>query len=205
MDAVRPLTRRHLKLVQPTAERRWGDLIARTARGDEHALRDLYDGTGGTVYAVALRILGDAALAEEVTMDVFMQVWNQAERWDPARGAPLTWLATLARSRAIDRRRVGAAQRAQTDTLADLPETPHAGPGPEEDVAVAERRRLVRAALAGLSPGQRAALELAWFQGLSHAEVAARLSAPLGTVKTRIRTAMAALRDALEPLGGVPL
>lgn len=197
--------RPHRVAVPTSADQRWGDLIARTAHGDERALAALYDATGPTVYAVAMRILGDAAVAEEVTMDVFLQVWNQAERWDPARGAPLTWLATLARSRAIDRRRSGAAQRAQTDLVDGMLDAPHGGPGPEEDAAVAERRRLVRGALEALQPTQRTALELAWFHGLSHVEIAARLGAPLGTVKTRIRTAMASLRDALEPLGGVPL
>jgi RNA polymerase sigma-70 factor (ECF subfamily) len=174
------------------------DLVTRTACGDERALGALYDAAGPAVFGTALRILDDRAAAEEVVLDVFLQVWRQAERWDPARGTPLGWLLMLARTRAIDRRRSGAVQRARTMPLPDaVSEMPSAAPGPEDDSLAAERRRLVRAALDALPGEQRVAVELAWLRGLSHAEVAAALGAPLGTVKTRIRLGMARLREAL--------
>jgi RNA polymerase sigma-70 factor (ECF subfamily) len=171
-------------------------LIEGTAGGDAAALAALYDATAALVNGLALRILGDPGAAEEVTLDVYLQVWRQAARYDPARGAPAAWLLTLARSRAIDRRRAGAGQRRETEPVALAMADP--GPGPEEGTAAGERRRLVRGALAGLGPEQRKTIELAYFGGLSHTEIAATLGEPLGTVKTRIRLGMMRLREALR-------
>jgi len=175
------------------------ELIARAADGDEVALAELYDGTSSLVHGLVLRILGEPEAAEEVTADVYLQVWRQAERYDPARGAALGWLLTIARSRAIDRLRnqtirrerhepEGAMRRAATLAVAS---------GLEEAVRATERRHAVQRALMHLSPDERGTIELAYYQGLSHSEIAAKLGAPLGTVKTRIRLGMTRLRQEL--------
>ena len=179
----------------------WAALIARTAACDAEALAALYDGTAHLVHGLALRIVGDVGAAEEVTADVYLQVWRQAARYDPARGAPLAWLLTLARSRAIDRRRSAVGGVVAREQLATAVEIASGAPGPEEVSAVAERRRTVRGALARLVPEQRQALELAYFGGLSHGEIAAALDEPLGTVKTRIRLGMIRLRETLARTG----
>jgi RNA polymerase sigma-70 factor (ECF subfamily) len=175
----------------------WGTLIEQIARGDAAALAALYDGTSALVNGLALRILHDPGAAEEVTLDVYLQVWRQAQRYDAARGAPLAWLLTLARSRAIDRRRAGVGRRCESEPLATAMAFAAPGPCPEEDSAAAERGRLIRRALAGLAVDQRKTIELAYFAGLSHAEIARTLGEPLGTVKTRIRLGMMRLRESL--------
>jgi RNA polymerase sigma-70 factor (ECF subfamily) len=149
---------------------------------------------------MALRILGDHGAAEEVTADVYLQVWHQAARWDPERGAPLTWLLTLARSRAIDRVRVGAAHRTQRAPLAEALDVPATSPGPDAAAVAAKQRAIVQEALAELGSDQREVIELAYFAGLSHGEIAVRTGIPLGTVKTRIRLGMAHLRRTLTAL-----
>jgi len=189
----------NLATVQPREEG-WDALIERTARGEEAALAALYDRTAPLVHGLALRIVGNRGAAEEVTGDVYLQVWRQAARYDRARGAPLAWLLTLARSRAIDRVRV-ASQRHETEPLREALAVPSAAPDPEESSAVAERRRNVQGALARLAPEQRQAIELAYFGGLSHSEVAVKLGEPLGTVKTRIRLGMMRLRETLASIG----
>jgi len=175
-------------------------LIARTARGDEVALADLYDQTCATVYGLALRIARDHAMAEEVTADVYLQVWRQAARFDAARGTPLSWLLVLARSRAIEQVRTRTRQLEEPGHLDELPERPAEGPGPEEQSAAAQRHRLVRQAMMELPREQHQVIERAYFLGLSHAEIAVLLDEPLGTVKTRIRLAMTRLRAALAAL-----
>jgi len=169
-------------------------LVAALGRREEGALTELYDRYGRTVYALALRILRDPGMAEEISLDAFWQVWQQIDRFNAERGSLSNWLFTIARSRAIDRLRSRiAAKRTSSD-----PGTSHSSPAPEEAVELAERRQLVRAAMTKLSPEQRNALELAYFEGLSHSEIAERLDQPLGTVKTRIRQAMLLLRRDLE-------
>jgi len=188
---------RHNVAARPHEREDWGGLIARTAAGDETALAALYDATSALVYGLTLRILGDTALAEEVAADVYMQVWRHAERYDPARGAPLSWLLTLARSRAIDRRRVAAGETWRAAQLGEAIALPSPTPGPEEHSEVTERRTIVRQALDALGPEQRRAIELSYFGGLSHSEIAAALCEPLGTVKTRIRLGMVRMREVL--------
>jgi RNA polymerase sigma-70 factor (ECF subfamily) len=172
-----------------------GDLIAGTADGDEEALAGLYDATAASVHGLALRILGDRHAAEEVTGDVYLQVWRQAERYDPARGTPLGWLLTITRTRSIDRlrRQPGAV----TPEPAETPRHVAVADDPEADAALAERRRLVQHALGRLAHGERRAIELAYFGGLSHTEIASATGAPIGTVKTRIRLGMMRLRQML--------
>jgi RNA polymerase sigma-70 factor (ECF subfamily) len=179
-------------------EEQWRGWIGRMAEADETALGALYDATGALVHGLVLRILGDAAAAEEVTADVYMQAWRQAERYDHGRGAASTWLLTLARSRAIDRLR-RAQNRRREEPLTDQILLDRR-PDPLEASASAERRSFVRAALGRLNPQQKLAIELAFFDGLSHAEVAARLGEPLGTVKTRIRLGMLKLAKVLRQL-----
>ena len=182
----------------------WAREVERAAAGDPDALARLYDGTVSLVYGLALRIVRDAGAAEEITEDVYMQVWRQAARYDPERGSVVRWLLTVTRSRAIDRLRAGALQRehlAPLDAAGDVLDTE---PGPEHAATEGERRSLVRAALARLSADQREAIELAYFRGLSHSEIATRLGAPLGTVKTRIRLGMDRLRTSLGEHGAEP-
>lgn len=179
----------------------WAVQVALAAQGDADALARLYDGTVALVYGLALRILRDPGGAEEITEDVYIQVWRQAARYDPSRGRVTRWLLSMTRSRAIDRLRAGAAQRACRAGLDEASHVQEAVPSPE--LAASERQRgdLVRAALARLHPDQRHAVELAYFRGMSHSEIATHVGAPLGTVKTRIRLGMEKLRGSLEMLG----
>lgn len=174
-----------------------GDLLRRIASGDCAALSALYDATSRPVFGLALRILGERADAEEVALDVYTQVWRQAARYDPARGEAVSWLMTLAHSRAIDRLRSRAGTRRREEELDDDAPVADLGPDPEAASALGERARSVRRALALLSPEQRRVIELAYFEGLTHVEIAERISQPLGTAKSRIRLAMEKLRDAL--------
>jgi RNA polymerase sigma-70 factor (ECF subfamily) len=164
-------------------------LIRRLTRGDHEALGEFYDLYAGLVNGLAVRILRDRAEAEDTVQEVFVQVWQQAARFDPSRGTPQAWLCTMARTRALDRLRKRASRREEPE-LADSGST--ATPRTEEALAV-------RAALDALPLDQRKALELAYYEGLTQSEIAERLAEPLGTVKTRIRTAMIRLRGVLGP------
>lgn len=177
------------------------ELAAALRARDERALAQLYDRFGRAVYGLALRVTGDAGAAEEVSIDTFWQLWQQAERYDGTQGSLQNWLFTIARSRAIDRVRARVARKR---TTAEDPTDVSAARRPEEDAELDERRRLVREAMAGLAPDQRTALALAYYEGLSHSQIAERLQEPLGTVKTRIRQAMIALRRMLGPLLSTP-
>lgn len=173
------------------------DLAVALGRGDEDALADLYDRYGGAVYHLALRITRDSGMAEEISLDSFLQVWRQADRFDANHGSLSSWLFTIARSRAIDRVRANSAAKR---THAEDPTPVNAPTQPEDLAELAQRRGLVRTAMASLSPPQRTALELAFYEGLSHSQIAARLGEPLGTVKTRIRQAMNVMRRELAPV-----
>ena len=173
------------------------ELARALGQGDEGALAELYDRYGRAVYNLALRITRDPGMAEEISLDSFLQIWRQAARFDAHQGSLPSWLFTIARSRAIDRvRAAGAAKRVQAEEFTPMSPTDQ----PDEAAALAERRRLLRQAMQTLSPAQRAALELAYYEGLSHSQIAERLGEPLGTIKTRIRQAMTVLRRALEPV-----
>lgn len=174
-------------------------LVRRIAGGDQAAMADLYDQTNPIVYGLALRILADPSAAEDVMVEVYAQLWRQAAEYDALRGSPSAWLLTMTRSRAIDARRARGRDRA-TETLDAAGELTSDAPGPEALTVAAERHRFVQGALAQLSGELRQLIELAYFGGLSHSEIAARLDQPLGTVKTRIRSAMAQLRSLLAPL-----
>ena len=177
-------------------------LVERVATGDQSALAVLYDATNRLIYSLVLRVLGDISSAEEVLIDVYTQVWRQAASYDANRGAPLAWMATIARSRAIDRLRSGWQDQRRKEPLDVLGNAPANTVSPEESAAASELQKLVRDALNVLTPEQRQVIELAYYSGLSHSEIAEKLSQPLGTVKTRTRLGMMKLREALAPLLG---
>jgi RNA polymerase sigma-70 factor (ECF subfamily) len=177
-------------------------LMSAIAAGDPSALRDLYDRHAGQVLALCLRILRDRAEAEEALGDVFLEIWEKADRFRETRGAPLSYLMTLARSRAIDRlrrrQRAGAFVDSHPSLEAVAPAAQAAADaGPYLDMAASEQKAKIRRALAGLSAAERRAVELSFFDGLSHGEIAKTLQEPLGTVKSRIRQGLLRLRDAL--------
>jgi len=181
-----------------------GELVARAAQGEERAIGALYDRYGPMLYAVAYRIVGQRADAEEVVVEAFAQAWRDAARFEPGRGSVAGWLTMMARSRALDLVRArGRRDRVTASAAADRPGAPIAmgemGPDPSSALDLDERRRQVRQALETLSPPQRQAIELAYFEGLSQSEIAERLQEPLGTVKTRVRLGMQKLRDCLRP------
>ena len=180
----------------------WVEWVSQVAQGEESALALLYDASSRLVYGLALRILGEAGAAEEVTLDVYLQVWRQANRFDPARGRVSTWLMNMARSRAIDKLRLKPRELWQSETLEAVAETQSERPGPEQSAAVAQQQAQVRKALGTLSDEQRHAIELAYFSGLSQSEIALKLNEPLGTIKTRIRNGMLKLRELLHPYQG---
>jgi RNA polymerase sigma-70 factor (ECF subfamily) len=180
------------------------DLVAQAAAGDERAIGRLYDRYGSVLYAVAYRIVGQRADAEEVVLEAFAQAWRDAARFETGRGSVAGWLTTIARSRALDLVRARSRrERITASAAADRPDaSPAMGdfrPDPASAVDHDERRRQVQQALASLSPPQRQAIELAYFDGLSQSEIAERLQEPLGTVKTRVRLGMQKLRDNLRP------
>jgi len=181
-------------------------LVSRMAAGEDGALGDLYDRYGRTVYALVLAIVREPADAEEVVVDAFGQAWRSAADYDAARGSVGAWLATIARSRALDMvrargRRVRAIERAAQQSGEGLAAPiASSGPDPARGAERSEARVLVAQALAALPAPQRTAIELAYFEGLSQSEIAERLSEPLGTIKTRMRTGMEKLRALLSPL-----
>lgn len=179
-------------------------LMRAIAKRDPTALAGLYDRHRGAVFGICLRILGPGPDAEEVLEDVFMEVWRRPERYRSGASGPLVYLVVLARSRAIDRLRALRRQRDGRDrwAVATQSASEPAAPGtPLRDALDAEARVLAGDALAVLSADERRAVELAFWQGLTHSEIAQRLDEPLGTVKTRIRRGLARLRAALRDLG----
>jgi len=155
-------------------------------------MAQLYDRYSPIVYSVALRVLGDTAAAEDVLQEVFIQLWRNPGLFDASRGSPGAWLAVIARNRAIDVLRKRRPESDIADVLVSV----------EPDLAgEAERKRameIVRGALGKMPPAQRAALEMAYFEGLTHTEIASKTGEPLGTIKTRIRAGLLALRKAFE-------
>jgi len=170
-------------------------LMQRIAAGDQAALATLYDRYSSILYSVAKRVLTDSGAAEEILQDVFLQVWRNASRFDPQRGSLSGWLLVTARNRAIDQLRRRGSQG--SDPALEGLQIP--GASLEAGAAQNEMIARVKAALGGLAPGQREALELAYFEGLTHSEIAERSGEPLGTVKTRLRSALQALKKVLNP------
>jgi RNA polymerase sigma-70 factor (ECF subfamily) len=170
-------------------------LLVRIREKDERAIEALYERYSGPLYSLAYRVTGADRFAQEVVQEVFVTVWQQAGRFDPSRGSLSSWLFTLARHKAIDLVRKEANVRRHTADV-DL-QFEEADDDVDREAWLRLRRDGVRAAITNLPEAQRTALELAFFRGLTHVEVAEALSIPLGTAKTRIRTALLRLRDIL--------
>ena len=179
-------------------------LLARVVQGDQQAFSQLYDHSSTLLFTLAVRILGNHDEAAELLQDVYLEVWRKVSRYDVGRGTPVAWLVTLTKSRAIDRLRARAARgyRATSSLEAGTAaQVADPGPNPLETQADQELRIAIGAAVAGLPQAQQQAIELAYYEGLSHAEIAVRLNQPLGTVKTRIKLGMSKLRESLQQLG----
>jgi RNA polymerase sigma-70 factor (ECF subfamily) len=174
--------------------------MQRLAGGDGTALAELYDRHGRSVYAMAVRILGDHGEAEDLTQDVFTLAWRNAAKYDSSRGAVAAWLLITTRTRSIDRLRSRRSRprAAGEDEIRRMDAIPDAAPSVDMIVAGAEGATRVHAALDGLPADQRDALTLAYFEGLSHSEISERTGTPLGTIKTRIRSGLARLRHAMD-------
>lgn len=185
-------------LARADRDRELARLIAAVARGDSQALRRLHELTVGRVYGLALRIVRTRESAEEVAIDAFVQVWRTAARYDPSRGAPLAWLLTITRTRALDslRRAERAVPHPDPAVLEDVDGTDRAEDPQDLLLAVEGHDALLRA-LQRLSSLQRQLIALAFFRGLTHQEIAAHARLPLGSVKTYIRRALAQLRAEL--------
>ena len=192
------IARAGLTVIGPPADRL---LIERIAAGDGPALAALYDQHARAVYSLALRILRNPSDAEDVVQEVFAQVWRQSARYEAAKATVTGWLLMQTRSRAIDKLRGRKVRPEGADTSAVLDRTADLAPSPESEVERTERATRVRAALDSLPLLQRMAVELAYYEGLTHAEIASHLEQPLGTVKTRIRQALMTLRAALGDEG----
>ena len=176
-------------------------LVAQAAAGDERALGDLYDRYGGMAFSLACAIVGEQADAEEVVADAFAQVWRSASSFDAARGSVAAWLATIVRTRALDlvrsrkrRARVLEEAAVMTDEGETLVLAPSAD-ATDRSAELTEASTIVRKSLAELPPPQRRVIELAYFGGLSQSEIAERLGAPLGTVKSWTRQGLMRMRE----------
>lgn len=178
----------------------WVRLVQQVAAGDQLAMRALYERSHRLVLTLAMRISGDRESAEEITLDVFHDVWRRSAKYSPEGGPVLGWIMNQARSRAIDRLRFEQRQKRAP---------PQPGPredeiqlaAPADDMDAGRRRRLLQEALSALTGDERRAIETAFFSELTYSETAVRLNEPLGTVKTRVRSALAKLRKALDPEG----
>ena len=173
-------------------------LLSRLRQKDVSAFEQIYDRHARLVYGLVLRILQHASTSEEVVQDVFLQLWRSAEQYDSSRGPFVPWLCTMARNRALDHLRLkGERQRRREDTPQEIPTAVIA---PDFESAVDEKRRAekVRALMASLAPQQKRAIELAYFDGMSHTEIAAALKEPLGTVKSWIRSGLLRLKEGLR-------
>jgi RNA polymerase sigma-70 factor (ECF subfamily) len=182
---------------KPGKDALWAEYVRRIAARDGDALARLYDESSSLLFGISLRMLGNAADAEESTADVYAQVWRSAGTWDERRGSVSAWLVMLCRSRCIDLIRSRAHR---SDLEIPLPPESHGVPAVLTDVtgSTMYEREFVRRALDQLDAGQRRLLELAFFSGLTHAELSNHLNLPLGTVKTRIRSALAKMKDLMK-------
>ena len=176
-------------------------LLPSVAQGDIAAFEQLYDRHSSLLYALLLRILGSPDDAQEALQETFLKAWSNAAAFDPARGSEIAWLVLIARSRGIDRLR---SRRVRSDRENEAGREISIRGGSVDtvtgaDQAIASQERIaIRKALDDLPPAQRAALELAYFEGLSQSEIAARTGEPLGTIKTRMQLGMKKLRDSLQ-------
>ena len=186
------------------SEAEWVALLRSVAAGDQEALHALYERAHRVVFTLIMRITSSRETAEEVTLDVFHDVWRLASRYEEADGTVLGWIMIQARCRAIDRVRFdGRKKRVQVESGEPLPDASGTA-NPDDLVAFKQQSQALRSALAVLTPDERSAIEAAFFSELTYAEVAAQLSQPLGTIKTRIRSGLHKLREALAEGGHRP-
>jgi RNA polymerase sigma-70 factor (ECF subfamily) len=176
-------------------EQQWATLVQSIAAGDQLALHALYEMAHRIVFTLIMRITANRETAEELTIDVFHDVWRGASRYDPANGTVLGWIMNQARSRAIDRLRFES--RKKRSLGGDVQPVAEVAADPRDVLELREQGEALRAALAALTPRERQAIEMTFFAGLTHAEAAARLNEPLGTIKTRIRSGLQKLRQTL--------
>jgi RNA polymerase sigma-70 factor (ECF subfamily) len=170
--------------------------LARVATGDKRAFAELYDTTAARVYGLVKRLLIDPAQAEEVTQEIYLEIWQTATRYQPERGSAMSWMLTMAHRRAVDRVRASQASR-DRDTRIGIRDYDREYDQVAEHVEITMEGARVKRALQGLTELQRQAVQLAYYGGLSHSEIATELHVPVGTVKTRIRDGMIRLRDAM--------
>ncbi len=183
---------------QPNPGSEDSDLLARIAAGETYALEQLFDRYSGLLTALARRVLHDPSDAEEIVQEVFLQVWNQAGRYDRSRSSVSTWLVLITRSRAIDRLRSRQVKDRTLTALKQEKPNLHTSPEGSRNVLLDQRRSRLRLELAELPNEQREVLELAFFKGMTQSEISASTGIPLGTVKTRTLLAMKKLRKALH-------
>jgi RNA polymerase sigma-70 factor (ECF subfamily) len=185
----------------PVSEQDWVTLVGSIAAGDQIALHGLYERAHRIVFTLMMRITANRETAEELTIDVFHDIWRRAARYDTANGTVLAWIMNQARSRAIDRLRFDNRQKRSQD--GDVPPAEPAA-DPRDLIELRQQGKALRAALAALTAAERQAIEMTFFGGLTHAEAAERLNQPLGTVKTRIRSGLHKLRQRLTAGAGNP-
>lgn len=173
------------------------EAIQRIAEGDQDALLRLYDKTSHKLFGLALKILKDTFAAEEVLLDVYTQVWRRSAGYDPGRAKPLAWLLTIARTRAIDRMRSAHPETGEPENYPAR--EPSGQESPEEESVLIRQQEMVRSALASVEPDLRRVLELAYYGGLSHCEIAAKVDEPPGSVQSRLRLGIMQLYDLLQP------
>lgn len=177
---------------------RLSDALLRAGEGSEAALAEVYSLTAAKLFGICLRILGDRGEAEDVLQEVYVSVWRRAADFDPGRASPVTWLATLARNRAIDMLRSGARRRASAAPIEAAVAEPDQAGGPASELeASSDRARLLRC-IGELERRQSNAIRTAFFEGLSYADLAEREGVPLGTMKSWVRRGLLRLRDCME-------
>lgn len=192
--------------IAPSSERnaRLAQLLSRVALGDQAAFGDLYGATSAHLYGAALRILRDAAAAEEILQEAYVNVWHHAGSYEAAKSQPLTWLTTIVRNRCLDqvrRRELATVPLTPEDDDAPRHELPSDAMTPAEMLQAGAEAASVRDCMEALDAGPKQAIALAFYRGLSHAELAAHLRAPLGTVKSWVRRALARLKNCLDRAG----
>jgi RNA polymerase sigma-70 factor (ECF subfamily) len=190
----------YAKSKAPVSEQDWALLVQSIAAGDELALHALYERAHRIVFTLVMRITANRETAEELTIDVFHDVWRRASAYDAANGTVLGWIMNQARSRAIDRLRFES--RKKRSHSGDMQPLAEAAADPRDVLELREQGESLRAALAVLTADERQAIEITFFAGLTHVEAAVRLNQPLGTVKTRIRSGLHKLRHALTAGAG---
>jgi RNA polymerase sigma-70 factor, ECF subfamily len=182
------------------SEKEWAGLVQSVAAGDQLALHGLYERASRVVFTLAVRITGNRETAEEVTLDVFHELWRRASGYDPANGTVLGWIMNQARSRSIDRVRFEQRKKRVDPYSTDAPAADEAADA-QDILELKQQRHALQGALTALTPDERQAIEAAFFADMSYAEVAERLNQPLGTVKTRIRSGLHKLRHAMAGKG----